>query len=52
MGSFSFPDIIIELEIRIPDKLTSAEEKLLEELSRESKFNPREKRHQRAGSHG
>ncbi len=45
-------DIIIELEIRIPDKLTSAEEKLLEELSRESKFNPREKRHQRAGSHG
>ncbi len=45
-------DIIVELEIRIPDKLTGEEERLLEELSRTSRFNPREKRHQRAGSHG
>ncbi len=45
-------DIIVELEIRIPDKLTGDEEKLLEELSQKSRFNPREKRHQRAGSHG
>ncbi len=45
-------DIIVELEIRIPEKLTGAEEQLLEELSQKSRFNPREKRHQRAGSHG
>ena len=45
-------DIIVELEIRIPDKLTGDEETLLKELSQKSRFNPREKRHQRAGSHG
>ena len=45
-------DIIVELEIRIPEKLTGTEEKLLEELSQKSRFNPREKRHQRAASHG
>lgn len=44
-------DIFVELEIRLPDKLTSEEEKLLAELARKSRFNPREKERQRAGSH-
>ena len=45
-------DIIVQLEIRMPDHLTKDEEGLLKELSLKSKFNPRDKNFQRAGSHG
>jgi len=45
-------DIIVELEIQIPERLTQDEEQLLNELSVKSKFNPREKRRQRAARHG
>lgn len=45
-------DIIVELEVRLPDKLSPVEEKMLEELARISTFNPRTKRQQRARSHG
>jgi len=45
-------DIIVQLEIIMPDQLTNEEEKLLRELSTKSKFNPRDKHYQRAGHHG
>ena len=45
-------DIIVQLEIRMPDHLTNEEEQLLKELSTKTQFNPREKNYQRAGSHG
>jgi curved DNA-binding protein len=45
-------DIIVQLEIRIPDHLTNEEDQLLRELSTKSKFNPRDNHYQRAGSHG
>ncbi len=45
-------DIIVQLEIKIPDHLTTEEEQLLKKLSTTSHFNPREKHYQRAGNHG
>ena len=45
-------DIIVELEVRMPDHLTQEEERLLTEISRKSSFNPRAKHSQRAGRHG
>lgn len=45
-------DIIVQLEIRMPDRLTHEEEQLLRALSAKSKFNPRDKHYQRAGNHG
>jgi curved DNA-binding protein len=43
-------DIIVEIEIRMPDHLTNEEEKLFKEIAQKSKFNPREKFYQTAGS--
>jgi len=40
-------DMIVEIEIVIPESLTEEEEKLLKELARKSKFNPRVKKAQR-----
>ncbi len=45
-------DIIVQLEIRMPDHLTNEEEQLLREISTKSQFNPRDKHYQRAGNHG
>ena len=45
-------DIIVQLEIRMPDHLNNEEEQLLRELSTKSNFNPRDKYYQRAGNHG
>lgn len=45
-------DIIVELEVRMPEHLTEDEERLLAEISRKSSFNPRTKHSQKAGSHG
>lgn len=39
-------DIIVELEVKMPERLTSEEEKLFKELARQSRFNPREKFYQ------
>ena len=44
-------DIIIELEVKMPEHLTNEEEQLFKELSEKSEFNPREKYYQRAGSY-
>lgn len=44
-------DIIVEVEIRVPDSLDDDEVRLFQELSQISKFNPREERRQRA-QHG
>jgi len=44
-------DIIVELEVKVPEHLTSEEEKLFKEISKKSKFNPREKFYQKAGSY-
>jgi curved DNA-binding protein len=43
-------DIIVELEVRLPDHISSGEERLFLELTNISKFNPRAKNMQRAGS--
>ncbi|MBU1564847.1 MAG: DnaJ domain-containing protein [Proteobacteria bacterium] len=43
-------DIIVELEVRIPDEITSEEERLCMEMAKISKFDPRSKKAQRAGS--
>ncbi len=42
-------DIIVELELRIPDHISSEEERLFMEMAKISKFNPRAKNAQRAG---
>lgn len=41
-------DIIIEVEIRVPDSLSDEEKRLFEDLSKFSSFNPREESKQRA----
>jgi len=41
-------DLIVTLEIRVPDKLSRDEEKLFAELANTSQFNPRDRQHQRA----
>jgi curved DNA-binding protein len=43
-------DIIVELEIQIPDHITGEEERLFMEMAKISKFNPRAKKTQRAGN--
>ncbi len=43
-------DIIVELEVRIPEHITGEEERLFMEMARTCKFNPRAKKTQRAGS--
>lgn len=45
-------DILVELEVRVPDHLTEEEERLFMEISRKSSFNPRDKHSQRAGRNG
>jgi curved DNA-binding protein len=35
-------DLIVEARIEVPDKISESERKLWEQLSRESRFNPRE----------
>jgi curved DNA-binding protein len=44
-------DIIVELEVKMPEHLTNEEEQLFKELFKKSRFNPREKYYQRAGSY-
>lgn len=44
-------DIIVEFEVKMPEHLSSEELKLFKELAERSRFNPREKFHQRAGNH-
>ncbi len=39
-------DLLVELEIVVPDQLSTEEEKLLKELARKSKFDPRSKKPQ------
>jgi len=41
-------DLIVTLEIRVPEKLSRDEEKLFAELASKSHFNPRAQQHQRA----
>jgi curved DNA-binding protein len=48
--SGSAGDIIVELEVRLPDHLTGEEERLFLAMAKASKFNPRLKTVQRAGS--
>ncbi len=43
-------DIIVELDLQIPDHITGEEERLFLEMAKISKFNPRAKKTQRAGS--
>ena len=50
--SGSAGDIIVELEVRMPDHLTQEEEQLFTEISRKSSFNPRDRHSQRAGRNG
>ena len=45
-------DIIVQLEIKMPDHLSKEEEQLLKDLATKSNFNPRDKHYQRAGNHG
>lgn len=45
-------DIIVEIEVRIPAKLTAEEEQLFRELANRSRFNPRKESHQRRGDKG
>lgn len=45
-------DIIVELEVMMPDHLTHEEEQLFKEMSKKSQFNPRDKSSQRAGKYG
>ncbi len=42
-------DIIVELEVRLPDHLSLEEERLFLEIANTSKFNPRSTKMQRAG---
>jgi len=42
-------DIIVRLEVKMPERVGKEEEKLFKELAKKSGFNPREKYHQRAG---
>lgn len=44
-------DIIVELEVRMPEHFNDEEEKLIKEIANKSGFNPREKFNQRAGSY-
>lgn len=44
-------DIIVELEIQIPDHITGEEEHLIMEMAKISKFNPRAKMTQKASCH-
>ncbi|HCP14235.1 MAG TPA: molecular chaperone DnaJ [Peptococcaceae bacterium] len=44
-------DIIVALEVKMPEHLSRDEEKLFKELAKQSRFNPREKFYQRAGNH-
>ena len=44
-------DIIVELEVKMPEHLTNEEELLFKEISKKSGFNPRDKFHQKAGSY-
>jgi curved DNA-binding protein len=48
--SGSAGDIIVELEVRMPDHITSEEERLFLAMAQTSKFNPRLTATQRAGS--
>ncbi len=43
-------DIIVELEVRLPEHITAEEERLFQEMAKISKFSPRSKKVQRAGS--
>lgn len=45
-------DILVELEVKMPDHLTQEEERLFREISQKSSFNPRERHKQKAGRHG
>ena len=45
-------DIIVELEVRMPDHLTRDEERLFSELAKNSSFNPRAGHSQRAARNG
>lgn len=42
-------DIIVEVEVRIPEKMTEVEKRLLKELAEKSHFNPREHSSQKSG---
>ncbi|MDK9708279.1 MAG: DnaJ domain-containing protein [Desulforhopalus sp.] len=42
-------DILVELEVRLPDQITEEEEKLFLQMAKTSRFNPRMKKAQRAG---
>jgi curved DNA-binding protein len=44
-------DIIVELEVRMPEHLNNEEEKFFQEIAKKSRFNPRETSKQRAGSY-
>ncbi|MBU0673177.1 MAG: DnaJ domain-containing protein [Proteobacteria bacterium] len=41
-------DIFVEIEVRVPERLSGDEERLLKELAEKSPFNPRDKFQQRA----
>ncbi len=43
-------DIIVELEVRLPDHISGEEERLFLEIAKTSRFNPRTKYIQRAGN--
>lgn len=43
-------DIIVKLEVKMPERLSKEEEKLFGELANKSDFNPRGKYHQKAGN--
>ncbi len=45
-------DIIAELEVRVPEKLSAEEEQLFKDLARKSRFNPRVRKQQWAKGHG
>lgn len=49
MRNGSAGDIIVELEVQLPDQISSEEEKLFIEIANISKFNPRAQKVQRAG---
>ncbi len=44
-------DIIVELEVTMPEHLNDEEEKLFKEIAKKSRFNPRETSKQKAGSY-
>lgn len=42
-------DLLVELEVRLPDRITSDEERIFAEMAKKSRFNPRENHGQKAG---